>query len=115
ELISAVWENMFVSEDSLFHSISVLRRALGDDSTHPQLIITVPRMGYRLRGPVREFFGLPSDGSADAGESAAPEREAALPIQPLIRRARWRWSTLWMLLSIPLVLFLLAREFLAAR
>jgi DNA-binding winged helix-turn-helix (wHTH) protein len=115
ELIGAVWENMFVSEDSLFHSISVLRRTLGDDSTHPQLIITVPRMGYRLRGPVRKVFGAPSDASEDADRSAATEREAALPIQPPIRGARWRWSTLWMLLSIPLVLFLLAREFLAAR
>jgi DNA-binding winged helix-turn-helix (wHTH) protein len=45
ELINAVWKDMFVSEDSLVHSMSVLRRALGDDSANPQLIITVPRRG----------------------------------------------------------------------
>ena len=29
ELLNAVWKDMFVSEDSLVHSMSVLRRALG--------------------------------------------------------------------------------------
>src|ERR1700690_4087564 len=52
ELISAVWKDVAVSEDSLVHSMSALRRALGDDSANPRLIITVPRRGYQLSGPV---------------------------------------------------------------
>src|ERR1043166_634995 len=48
ELIRIVWRDTFVSDDSLTQSISVLRRALGDLSNHPEFIATVPRRGYRF-------------------------------------------------------------------
>jgi len=111
ELINAVWKDMFVSEDSLVHSMSVLRRALGDDSANPQLIITVPRREYRLRGPVRTLFEPPSEDSTMIGKPAAAERgtEVSVPAQPLPVPSRW--SLLWILLPLAFVLFLLAREF----
>jgi DNA-binding winged helix-turn-helix (wHTH) protein len=116
ELISAVWKNMFVSEDSLFHSMSVLRRALGDDSTNPELIITVPRKGYRLKGPVREVFEAPSDVSAPA---VAPDFVASggieVPIQPPVRRAGRRWPKIGILLAVAFVLFLVVRGFVIPR
>ncbi len=37
ELISAAWKDVSVSEDSLVHSMSALRRALGDDSDKPPI------------------------------------------------------------------------------
>src|SRR4051812_41853226 len=52
ELIQLVWPDAFVSEDSLTHSVSVLRRTLGDSSSQPQFIATVPRRGYRFIAPV---------------------------------------------------------------
>ncbi len=116
ELISAVWKNMFVSEDSLFHSMSVLRRALGDDSTNPELIITVPRKGYRLKGPVRAVFEPPSEVSASA---ITPDFVASggieVPVQPTVRRAGRRWPKIGILLSVAFVLFLVVRAFVIPR
>jgi DNA-binding winged helix-turn-helix (wHTH) protein/Tol biopolymer transport system component len=52
ELVKLVWPDTFVSDDSLTHSVSVLRRALGDDSGQPVYIATIPRRGYRFTAPV---------------------------------------------------------------
>src|SRR5688500_17280659 len=52
ELLRLVWRDAFVSEESLTHSISALRKALSDDSTQPQYIATIPRRGYRFIGTV---------------------------------------------------------------
>lgn len=48
ELIENVWPDRVVGDDALSQTISRLRRALGDNSKHPQYIQTVPRKGYRL-------------------------------------------------------------------
>jgi DNA-binding winged helix-turn-helix (wHTH) protein/Tol biopolymer transport system component len=53
ELIEAIWTDVVVSDDSLTHAISVLRRALADERAHPKYIETVPRRGYRFIGTVR--------------------------------------------------------------
>ena len=55
ELMQIVWPDSFVSEDSLTQSISVLRRALGDVSSQPEFIATIPRRGYRFIAPVTEI------------------------------------------------------------
>jgi DNA-binding winged helix-turn-helix (wHTH) protein len=52
ELIEAVWPDTAVEENNLTHTISVLRRALGEKATGQQYIETVPRVGYRLAAPV---------------------------------------------------------------
>ncbi len=54
ELLSSVWLGASVTEDSLTNNISVLRKALGDDTTHPTLIATIARRGYRFIAPVVE-------------------------------------------------------------
>ena len=53
EELVKLWPDTFVSDDSLTHSVSVLRRALGDDSAQPVYIATIPRRGYRFTAPVR--------------------------------------------------------------
>jgi eukaryotic-like serine/threonine-protein kinase len=52
ELIDAVWSDVVVTDDSLIHAISVVRRALGDDPNEPLYVRTVPRRGYRFIAPV---------------------------------------------------------------
>ncbi|MGB5397158.1 MAG: winged helix-turn-helix domain-containing protein [Gammaproteobacteria bacterium] len=42
------WRGVVVGYDSLASAIIKLRKALGDDSRHPQYIETVPKKGYRL-------------------------------------------------------------------
>ena|GEM_PF-3595130 len=48
ELVDAIWHDVVVTDDSLIHAISVLRRALGDERHQPKFIQTVPRRGYRF-------------------------------------------------------------------
>jgi DNA-binding winged helix-turn-helix (wHTH) protein/Tol biopolymer transport system component len=67
ELVKQVWPDTFVSDDSLTHSISVLRRALGDDSAQPVYIVTIPRRGYRFNPPVVVEHTTPG-----AGETTLP-------------------------------------------
>jgi DNA-binding winged helix-turn-helix (wHTH) protein/Tol biopolymer transport system component len=121
ELITAAWKDVSVSEDSLVHSMSALRRALGDDSTNPRLIITVPRRGYRLNGPVKTIVE-PSDGAlVEVAEPTAAPTIAALPpggmIRSAARSAQSDWlksSTLWRVAAAVTAVFCafaVAREF----
>jgi DNA-binding winged helix-turn-helix (wHTH) protein/Tol biopolymer transport system component len=48
EIVSAVWENTAVSDNSLTRTVAVLRRSLGDESREPRYIATVHTIGYRF-------------------------------------------------------------------
>ncbi|MGH9941924.1 MAG: protein kinase domain-containing protein [Pyrinomonadaceae bacterium] len=49
ELLESVWPDVMVVDGSLATAVSKLRKALGDDS----MIVTLPRVGYRLAVPVQ--------------------------------------------------------------
>src|SRR5258708_36275510 len=61
-LMDAVWPGMIVEESNLTVQIAALRKALGRDGTN--LLITVPRIGYRL---VRPEYGPASPNGAPVG------------------------------------------------
>ena len=48
ELLAEVWRDTSVTDEVLTQSVAQLRRAFGDDPALPQVIETVPRVGYRL-------------------------------------------------------------------
>src|SRR6202167_6578608 len=50
ELLESVWPDVMVVDGSLATAVSKLRKAIGDDD-HP-VIVTIPRVGYRLGVPV---------------------------------------------------------------
>ena len=50
ELLESVWPDAMVVDGSLATAVSKLRKAMGDED-HP-IIVTVPRVGYRLAVPV---------------------------------------------------------------
>src|SRR5579863_10557018 len=50
ELLESVWPDVMVVDGSLATAVSKLRKAMEDDE-HP-VILTVPRVGYRLAVPV---------------------------------------------------------------
>jgi Tol biopolymer transport system component/DNA-binding winged helix-turn-helix (wHTH) protein len=56
-LINQVWAGSFVEEGNLKVTISMLRKALGQDGAAPQYIETVPRRGYRFVAEVRDTSG----------------------------------------------------------
>ena len=88
ELMKSVWPDSFVSEDSLTQSIWALRRALGDHSSQPSFVATVPRRGYRFVAPVTvgaaERPDKP-DGTAAPGNGAS----SLAPSHPSVATAEW--------------------------
>ncbi len=52
ELIRAVWDGRFVSDDTLTSRVGAARRAIGDNGTDQRLIRTVTRRGFRFVGEV---------------------------------------------------------------
>jgi DNA-binding winged helix-turn-helix (wHTH) protein len=52
ELLSAVWPDVTVGENSLSRAIALLRKVLDDDSRESHMIETVPTAGYRFICPV---------------------------------------------------------------
>jgi DNA-binding winged helix-turn-helix (wHTH) protein/pimeloyl-ACP methyl ester carboxylesterase len=52
ELLDTVWPETAVEENNLNHTVSALRKALGDRATGQHYIETVPRVGYRFAAPV---------------------------------------------------------------
>ncbi len=54
DLMKRVWPDTFVEEGNLTQSVSLLRKALGENSGGPQFIETISRRGYRFVAEVRE-------------------------------------------------------------
>jgi len=63
ELLTAVWGDTAVSENSLARSIALLRRLLGDEARDPRFIETVATVGYRwlCKVEVSEEAGAEAD------------------------------------------------------
>jgi predicted ATPase/DNA-binding winged helix-turn-helix (wHTH) protein len=68
ELLDALWPETFVQPQVLRTYMLELRKILGDDSTHPRFIQTLPKRGYCFVAPVTEWNG--------AEETAGPGPEA---------------------------------------
>ena len=75
EIISSIWHDVAVTDDSLVHVISVLRRELCDDRHNPRYIRTIPRRGYRFIGAAASLGTVPYPASADARDTSAIVRE----------------------------------------
>jgi DNA-binding winged helix-turn-helix (wHTH) protein len=91
ELIDAIWPDVVVTDDSLTHAISVVRRALADERAHPKYIETVPRRGYRFIGAVRTDE-IARGVEPTANESAAaPTTQVTAPSPPSSKPSRLAW------------------------
>jgi len=51
-LLEQLWPDTYVVEKNLVNLIAEIRRALGDDSSHPRFVRTVHRFGYAFRESV---------------------------------------------------------------
>ena len=60
DLITRVWADTFASKNNLDQNIFQLRKVLGDSSSEPRYIKTVPRLGYQFISSVREVAAQPS-------------------------------------------------------
>jgi Tol biopolymer transport system component/DNA-binding winged helix-turn-helix (wHTH) protein len=66
ELLRLVWPGAFIEEATLAKTVSILRKALGEDEGH-HYIDTVPKRGYRFAAKVH------------VGDVTVPEEEVATP------------------------------------
>jgi DNA-binding winged helix-turn-helix (wHTH) protein len=69
EIATAVWPDVFVTDDSLVQCVKKLRRALGADGN--RLVRTVPRRGYRLEAQVSPDASAPPLNSVEQSPAAA--------------------------------------------
>jgi len=81
ELLSQVWPEVTVSQDSVYQAVTSLRRVLGDDPKQPAYIATVPRLGYKMVAQVGPWTDEADPDEAvveDSVGSVAPLVNAAL-------------------------------------
>jgi TolB-like protein/Tfp pilus assembly protein PilF len=83
-LMAAVWPGQIVEENTIQVQISALRKALNEDRTGPDYIVTVPGRGYRLIDLASSQLTSDSEGKAPRGPVRAEDRSVAvLPFQNL--------------------------------
>jgi DNA-binding winged helix-turn-helix (wHTH) protein len=108
ELLKTVWPDTFVEENNLTHYISMLRKALGDGGEGSTYIETVPKLGYRFVGEVREIgagngellfakhvrthivVSEQEEQVSDFGVGTAPTTQAIVPRRQSPAENRWR-------------------------
>ena len=78
-LIKALWPDSFVEESNLTQNIYVLRKALGESSTAPVFIETIPRRGYRFIADVNEMTAESLAAAATKNNSQPVEADSTLP------------------------------------
>ena len=77
EFLRRLWPDTFVGDDALAQNISLLRKALTDGSDGAAMIVTVPRLGYRFAGTVREeIASTVNNGQDQPSYEAEPITEA---------------------------------------
>ena len=62
-LMAAVWPDVVVEDGNLTVTISMIRKALGDDPNDRRFIETVPRLGYKFVADVRIVGEKPATGA----------------------------------------------------
>src|SRR5215467_5737476 len=70
QLISAVWPDVFVTDDVLPGCISALRKAFQDNARQPRIIETIHKSGYRLLLPAEP---VSTNGHKPRPQAAVPE------------------------------------------
>jgi TolB-like protein/DNA-binding winged helix-turn-helix (wHTH) protein/Tfp pilus assembly protein PilF len=84
ELISAVWPDVFVSDDVLPGCISALRKVLNDDARRPRIIETIHKSGYRLLVPAERLNGNGVSAAAEPPNGGAPLQQRSLALRVAI-------------------------------
>ena len=74
-IMASLWPQTHVTEGSLTQSVHRLRQALGDTSSSPLYVETVPKRGYRFIAPVHSPDGPAQEGLGASLVAAEPTGE----------------------------------------
>jgi len=80
ELMSRVWPDLVVDENTIRVHISALRKALDEGASGQTHLMTVPGRGYRLIGLVPPLSA--ANGGADASAAPAPSERPSIAVLP---------------------------------
>lgn len=69
DIVSEIWKDQVVGDNSIYQNIAQLRKALQDKASQPSYIATVPKKGYRLIAAITPFQ-MPEDETPIATETA---------------------------------------------
>ena len=69
ELTDRVWAGMVVGDEALTTAINKLRNAFGDDSHHPEVIKTIPKVGYQLIADVASANPVQAGEKSESAEN----------------------------------------------
>ena len=92
ELLTAIWGDTAVTENSLTRAIALLRRLLDDDPHQPRFIETVSTAGYRFICPVEA--GSTEAAGTNSSAPALTMAEAAQPRSKEQRPGKMQWIVL---------------------
>ena len=93
--MNVVWADVVVTDDALTRCIVELRKIFGDNARQPQVIETIPRVGYRLIVPVEPVAAEPAAaGSVPALTMNRVGQDRSSFWSRLFRvKADWPWAT----------------------
>jgi len=72
QILERAWPDVVVTSSSVYQSVALLRKLLGDDADRPTYLETIPRKGYRLIAAVSES---PSSSANVSGSATSPGYE----------------------------------------
>jgi len=80
QLLTEVWKDVIVGQDSVYQAVAGLRRILGDDPKAPVYIANVVRRGYRLIAPVAPWSEPPLNLSSPSSALETPSLSKTEPV-----------------------------------
>ena len=106
QLLKDVWPDSYVEEGSLSRNIHELRKVLGDHSSEPRYIETIPKRGYRFVAPLK----VPAPEESQV--AAEPELPVAAPgpRPSTVDKAQKRWKQVALVLGVLLGLLTVRRS-----
>lgn len=111
ELLETLWPDTNVEEANLAQNISVLRRALGEQTYGKRFILTVQGQGYRFVEPIATDNEVSAD-SSNSSDEQNTHVSAEKPIEPLgksaVVRPFWKKSVAALLITLVVVAVLYA-------
>jgi DNA-binding winged helix-turn-helix (wHTH) protein len=93
EILKAVWPDVAVTDNALTQVVSDLRHALGDSSSAPRYLETVPRRGYRFIAAVEALTPETAPHAAPAGAKSGPKTIAVLDFTNVNAESEMGWLT----------------------
>ncbi len=86
QLLQEVWPRTFVDESNLSYTVSLLRKALGDECEPSRYIETVPKRGYRFCAAVTTELRQPAPTAGLSSGAAAPAVSSSPGRPSFVRR-----------------------------